>query len=296
MSDATAVKATDAATDAVKTKAGIMVESVKSSWIIILIVVAMFILVLIVIYIISIVKKNKLQNVSLQTNMLSLNNREIIPYKVSSENLTLVANGQEFSYAFWIILNSTYDSTSDHKLILQRGGANNIVAGRLNFSSSVNPVILMDKATNKMYVCISTTKVTKSNFADNILAKDSGYIVSTIDYLPLQRWVFIGVVIRETTLYVFIDGDLYSATSIYDIPTANGSRPMIKGTNGDIIIGEKNNTTQGYLANSRYFNYALTQKEMTSYYNSGPSKGGIMSMLGLDNYGVRSPIYEVGSK
>lgn len=282
----------EVATDAVK-KSTIMVDSIKSSWIIILIVVSIFILVLIVIYIISVVKKNKLQNVSLQTNMISLNNREIIPYKIASENLSLVTNGQEFSYSFWIILNSTYDPTSDHKLILQRGGTNNIISGKLNYSSNVNPAIFLDKSTNKMYICISTTRVKTNNFADGILAKDSGYIVSTIDYLPLQRWVFIGVVIRETTLYVFIDGDLYSASSIYDIPSSNGTRPMIKGTNGDIIIGEKNNTTQGYLANSRYFNYALTQNEMVSYYNSGPSTNGLLSMLGLKNYGVRSPIYEI---
>lgn len=274
-----------------------MVDSLKSSWIIILIVAAMFILVLVVIYIVAMVKKNKLQNVSLQENMISLSNREVVPYVIPASNLSLVTNGQEFSYSFWIILNSNYDTTSEHKTVIQRGN----MPDTSTFSTNTNPVIFLDKIVNKMYVCVSTTQVTKKMKPSEILSKDnqgrynSGYMISSIDYVPLQRWVFVGVVVKDYTMYIFLDGDLYSATTVYDVAaTANSNaRPIVKGTNGDIIIGEKVNTTKGFVSNSKFFNYGLTQKEMQENYNQGPNKTSLLSMFGLNNYGVRSPIYEI---
>ena len=278
----------------------VFVDSLKDSWLIILIVVAMFIIVLIVIYIVSMVKKNKLQNVSLQQSMIGLNDRNVVPYKVDASQMSLVNNGQEFSYCFWVILNSTYDSTTDHKLVFQRGNTPVTAGGQTKYSSNTNPIVLLDKTTNKMYVCVSTSQVSSPSMtATEILHTnslnqfDSGFMVSVIDYVPLQRWVFVGVVIRDTTLYVFLDGDLYSATTVYDVGTNSKVRPMIRGTNGDLIFGEKMNTTQGYISNTKFFNYALTQKEMQSTYNAGPVKTSLLGMLGINNYGVRSPIYEI---
>ena len=279
----------------------IMVDSLKSSWIIILIVAAMFILVLVVLYIVSMVKKNKLQNVSLQNNMISLSNREVVPYVIPAANLSLVTNGQEFSYSFWIILDSNYDSTSNHKVIMQRGNPN---IDSDKFSPNANPLIFLDKTVNKLYVCVSTTQVTSQKTSNEILTKNaqgqftSGYMISTIDYVPLQRWVFVGIVIKDTTMYIFLDGDLYSATTVYDVAASSSNtkiRPIVKGTNGDLIIGDKVNTTKGYISNSKFFNYGLTQKEMQDNYNQGPQKTSLLSMFGLNNYGVRSPIYEINN-
>jgi hypothetical protein len=276
----------------------VMIDSLKSSWIIILVVAAMFILVLVVIYIVSMVKKNKLQNVSLQQAMIDMNNRSVVPYTVSSSQMSLVTNGQEFSYCFWIILSSNYDSTSEHKLVWQRG--NTTTTGN-KFSPNSNPIVFMDKTVNKMYICVSTTQANKAMSPSEILETNSagkftsGYLISTIDYIPLQRWVFVGIVVKDTTLYVFLDGDLYSATTVYDVSAASQTpmRPIIKGTNGDLLIGEKVNTIQGFVSNSKFFNYGLTQPEMQSNYNQGPSKTSLLSMIGLNNYGVRSPIYEI---
>jgi len=293
----------NATTNAVTGKKNVMMDSLKDSWLIILIVVAMLILVLIVIYIVSMVKKNKLQNVSLQTSMISLNDRNIVPYKVDASQMSLVSNGQEFSYSFWIILSSTYDSTADHKLIFQRGNAPVVSAtGQTRYSSNTNPIVLMDKTTNKMYICISTSQVAAASLsASDILSTNSlsqfnsGFLVSVIDYIPLQRWVNVGIVIQDTTLYVFLDGDLYSATTVYDVGAAMNVpvRPMIKGTNGNLTMGEKVNTTQGYISNGKFFNYALIQKEMQANYNAGPVTSSWLSLIGLGNYGVRSPIYDL---
>jgi hypothetical protein len=172
----------------------------------------------------------------------------------------------------------------------------------ITFSTNTNPIVLLDKAINKMYICIATTMAASNLTVDTIIStknstgqNTSGYIVTTIDYIPLQRWVYIGIVVKDYTLYVFLDGDLYSATTVYDVSSAmqSQSRPIVKGTNGDLILGEKMNTTPGYISQSKFYNYALTQKEMLSNYSAGPIKSSILSMIGLKQYGVRSPIYEL---
>jgi len=296
---ATTVKTGATAVASAVTKPKIMMETIKANWIIILIIVAMLVLVLIVIYIVQMVKKNKLQNVSLQAKMIALDDRSVVPLSIDASQMSLVTNGQEFSYTFWLILSSGYDSTSDYKMIMLRG--NSVTTAGL-YSSNANPIILLDKSTNKMYICIATSAVSgTSNSASSILSRDpvtnqfnSGYMISAIDYVPLQRWVYIGVVIQDTTLYVFIDGDLYSATTVYDVVGGvGGIRPVIKGTNGNVAIGDKINTTPGYISKTQFFNYALTQTEMQSQYAAGPTPSSMLSIFGLNNYGVRSPVYQI---
>jgi len=296
---ATTVKTGATAVASAVTKPKIMMETIKANWIIILIIVAMLVLVLIVIYIVQMVKKNKLQNVSLQAKMIALDDRSVVPLSIDASQMSLVTNGQEFSYTFWLILSSGYDSTSDYKMIMLRG--NSVTTAGL-YSSNANPIILLDKSTNTMYICIATSAVSgTSNSASSILSRDpvtnqfnSGYMISAIDYVPLQRWVYIGVVIQDTTLYVFIDGDLYSATTVYDVVGGvGGIRPVIKGTNGNVAIGDKINTTPGYISKTQFFNYALTQTEMQSQYAAGPTPSSMLSIFGLNNYGVRSPVYQI---
>ena len=67
------------ATDAAMSVKEKLAETVGQSWVIILIVVAMVVLVLIVVYIVSMVKKTSLQNVVLQTNMIAMDNRTVVP-------------------------------------------------------------------------------------------------------------------------------------------------------------------------------------------------------------------------
>jgi hypothetical protein len=278
-----------------------LVSALSGSGVVILAVAAMLIIVLVVIYIVSMVKKNKLQNVVLHPNVIALDNRDAVPVKIPEANMSLVEVGQEFSYSFWLYLSELYDATSNYKLIMQRGNTTDLVSnGR--FVNTANPIVFMDKLTNKMYIAMSTTRVKDNNISfDQILSQDgekrynSGYLISTIDYVPLQRWVNITVVVKENTLYIYMDGDMYSAANVSDMAgvTSTGPRPIIRGTSGGMTIGDKKNTSNGYVSRSRYFNYALTQREVAGIYKEGPSKRTLLSYLGINNYGVRSPVYEI---
>jgi len=279
-------------------KAGnIALTYLNESWMIILIIGAMFLLVLVVFYIFYLIKKSQLRNVVLHTDMIVLDNRNVVPYIVKADNMSaLTVNGQEYSYSTWIFLANNYDATSDHKVIMERGNSST-VPGMV--SANTSPIIAMDAKTNKMYIAVSTSAVVNPLTLEKVFEKDSvtnrfssGFLVTYIDYVPLQRWVNVILVVREMNMYVYIDGDIYSVTSASEVKK-NSDRPMIRGTSGDMSIGEKRNTTHGYLSLTQFFNYGLTQKEVKSIYGNGPTRTSWLSIFGLGSYGVRSPVYKI---
>jgi hypothetical protein len=296
VSDA-ATKATEGLSDGTKEAGNVALTYLKESWLILLIIGAMFLLVLVVFYIFYLIKKSKLKNVVLHSDMIVLDNRNVVPHIVSADDMSsLTMNGQEFSYSTWIFLANNYDATSDHKLIMQRGNTST-VAGMI--SPNTSPIIAMDSKTNKMYIAVSTSAVTNPLTFEKVFEKDaatnrftSGFLVTYIDYVPLQRWVNVILVVREMNMYVYIDGDVYSVASASEVRT-NSDRPMIRGTSGDLAIGEKRNTTHGYLSLTQFFNYGLTQKEVRSIYANGPSRNSWLAIFGLGSYGVRSPVYKI---
>ena len=270
----------------------------SQSIVVVLIIAALFTIVLVVIYIVSMVRRNSLQNVVLHDKIITIDNRDMVPHIIESTKMSLVEHGHEFSYSFWIYLGDNYMPTSSHKLIFQRGNAEAPTAtGDIVFDSGANPIVFMDKNTNKMYFAFSNSAVRAgAKSLDDIILKtnlgySSKYLITYIDYVPLQRWVNISFALKDNTAYVFMDGDMYSAVSVNDLPIA--PRPVIKGTKGAATIGDKKNAAKGFISLTRYFNYSLTQSEVQNIYNSGPVKKSILGFIGLDNYGVRTPVYNL---
>ena len=277
-------------------KAGVVVASMNQTMIVILAVAAMLLLVLIVVYIVSLIKKNKLSSVILHDKVIQLDSAGAVPYVIESSKMGLPSVGQEFSYSLWLYLGNNYSPTIRHKLIFQRGNTSQEKDG---FTNQTNPIIFMDKSTNRLYVAMSTTNVNTDHTLDQIIQRNaegkftSQYLISYIDYVPLQRWVNVTVVSKDNMMMVFFDGDLYSATSVSDISFASKQRPVIRSTRGEAIIGDSQYQVQGYISHSQFFNYALSQREVTKIYNTGPNKKSILSFIGLDKYGVRSPVYNI---
>jgi len=276
-------------------------ETVKQSWIIILVVIAMIVLVLVVVYIVSMVKKNKLQNVVLQPNMIVMDNRSMVPYSVPAGNMSLVSNGQEFSYSFWIYMGSSFNTTGQPKIILQRGNITTYAGSTIQISSGTNPIVLLDPTSNTMYFAVATSAVPATSMTPSqIIQRDpatgqftSGYLVTYIDYIPLQRWVNIALVVKDTSLFVYMDADLYSVVTIADVTNSRNTKPMLSGTSGNLTIGDNVHYTPGYMSLTRFYNYAIGQTDIQGMYNNGPVEATWLSYLGLGNYGVRSPVYEV---
>jgi hypothetical protein len=276
-------------------KAKTFVNQMKESWIIVMVIAAMIIIVIVVVYIFSLIKSNKMKNVVLQDNMFMLDDKNTVPFNVASSKLTLVASGQEYTYSFWMFISANYDSTTDYKLVMQRGNTSGTPG---SFSASTSHIVAMDPTINRMYVAVATSAVNIEMNTGEVFAQDqntgfftSGYLVTYIDYVPLQRWVNVTFVVKDSNLILYVDADIYSTVNVSD--AANNNRGMIKGNSGNLVIGEKRNTIHGYISLTSFWNYALSQKDIQSVYKNGPVQNSWLAYLGLAHYGVRTPIYEI---
>jgi hypothetical protein len=171
--------------------------------------------------------------------------------------------------------------------------------------ATANPVVFMDGKSNSMYFALSTTATPSGGLYNlNCIARSPGttcalttptnHLVTKLEYTPLQRWVLTTFVVRDNTATLFVDGDIYSIVSTNDVKVAmNQARPLIRGTAGDIVIGDPNLTLNGFLSKFEFFNYALSQKQVQDIYKSGPVNSGLLGKFGIGNYGFRSPVYNL---
>lgn len=260
--------------------------------IVIVIGVVLVVLVIILIYLYKMFVGNNLKESLLLDKIVSLEKRESLPIKVSADKLANTTRGQEFAYSFWIYLQDYYEASTANKLVFTRGNTTD------NFSiidSNANPVVMMDNQTNKMYIAMATTNVGSGTININdIKSPTSGYLVATIDYVPLQRWVHVVLVIKDGNLMVFMDGDLYTIKGVQNISTLQSkTRPFIKGNAGGVAVGSPTNPIQGFMGKFQYYNYALSAKDIKSIYQAGPISKSWLAWFGMGNYKLQSPIVEV---
>jgi hypothetical protein len=136
-----------------------------------------------------------------------------------------------------------------------------------------------------------------------------------IEYIPLQRWVHVGIVINDIgggTINVFIDGN-YSKTennqTVQDKNNINNGRDYYKPSNylnvsklnlnnegelhigGDKVGGETYGFS-GLVSKFSIFNYDMNRNDIYKEYSAGPMKG-VLASMGLSSYGIRNPIYKI---
>ena len=152
----------------------------------------------------------------------------------------------------------------------------------------------------------------------------------SIDYVPIQRWVHIAIVVNEEisqgTISAYVDGELVkviSSESFESIPSRlaqddigtaidattqptplqnNNISYSLQGLHidnpGDIYVGGNQADPaigpgfDGMVASIAFYNYDLNAKDVYDVYAQGPINN-IMAKLGLPAYGVRNPIYKV---
>jgi len=88
--------------------------------------------------------------------------------------------------------------------------------------------------------------------------KGGGIKTTTIQNYPLRRWFHISVVFRPNSLEIYIDGELSRTLSFEYAFAGRSSDDLSYGGYG------------GTISNVRYFNKALTYKDIKSIYVKGP--------------------------
>ncbi len=205
-----------------------------------------------------------------------------------ASKLPVTLSGQEFSFSFWVYFPEV--PSRDKPRVLFRRGAD----------GTANPMVVLDAKTNKMYVVVKTTQADAAKTYDvsDIVEGKTGdaHMVSTIEYVPLQRWVHVAFVVQDALMTVYVDGDPYTVEHVADSiqsSKAGTPRPIVAGISGDVVVPRANDGVRGFIARMLFFNYAIGHRDVRALYANGPRGSPALSALGLSSYGVRSPIFRL---
>jgi hypothetical protein len=280
----------------------------------------------IIIYIVYNIYNNKLQGKQLTKTPVKVTDSSIL---ITNSAIPETTVGREYTYSFWIYIDSlkTTYTTDPNKTILPQDQTIFYRSADSTFGSA-NPVVFMDGLSNKMYFAIKTEDSTLTDggdvsYNDNPyyirsmnyylnpdlkIANDGStnninkHILLNIDYVPLQRWVNIAMVVDNKIVTLFVDGEIYSVRSSEEFSSMREPDRDVRGniisvnkvidkTAGNLYIGGKTYYPNAYLSKVNFFNYAVDIYTIKRLYNQGPTALGFAGMN--INYGVRNPFYKL---
>jgi hypothetical protein len=197
------------------------------------------------------------------------------------------------------------------------------------------PVFYLDPNYVTMHVLLKTNKPRATNVKRGSLEnlheyRDCDYVRMSVEYVPMQRWVNVTVVVDNEYIQLFFDGELRKVIDITDNELIENIHEDIKVTTtktkdahlceNDNVCCKPENTCcgkrliklpkgnnmyvgkvgvdeviDGYLSKVQFFNYAVTVDIAKVIYKSGPLHQSILSRIGIPTYGIRNPFYEVNA-
>lgn len=248
-------------------------------------VICVLVLIVIVAYIIWRVRRSNLTSNLLVRDPIRMYGSSM-PLTVDQSKFPSTMNGSDYSYSFWLYLIS-YDATNQPILLF---GRNTHAEG-----SGGSPIVYLDKDKNTMYVSIATSKAASTDLTLDKIATSNEYVTATIDYVPLQRWVNVSIVVQDYLMTLYMDGDIYTVANVTDTPTGSLTRAIFGSTTGDMTVGSATPGGQpkAFFSHLRFFNFALTQRDVSANYGNGPFGVNSLSMFGIPAYGIRSPVYKI---
>lgn len=217
---------------------------------------------------------------------------------VSLNDIPSSSNGQRRTYTFWIYLNDMNANNGLYKNVWSIGSS--APDGKLN---KYSPSVFLDKTTNKMHVRFSKNSDTPR---DDLVNHDIHGVMKTgitLDYIPLQRWSHIAIVLNDSyqggNITAYIDGELAkSVNHKEDVSEQSEVEKDFNNLNIDMggklyVGGDKQGGYMagfsGLLSKVSLHNYDLNQRDIIKDYQKGP----IDNMLAALGYGVRSPVYKL---
>jgi len=138
---------------------------------------------------------------------------------------------------------------------------------------------------------------------DELLSYGGKKCGTTIKYVPIQRWVYIVIVVSDVNggyVYTYIDGELaeverasVSKLTLHelDFETRAGSL-FVGGSSSNSTI----NATgfSGLISKFTIYNYDLNKNDIYREYNKGPLNG-LLTSMGIVSYGLRNPVYKLNN-
>lgn len=288
--------------------------------IIILIAVVLLAFIAVVIYISFAMKDSNLKGKRLLTQPVKLDEIKT-PVTVDAGDIPKSAVGREYTYSFWMYLESFDQTNNTPQMLFYRGSKTTI--------GDANPIVMMDGNNNKLYFVVKTQGSSLTSTAGNInYDNNQGMILSrsyfnnkdftlatpnvhkhvilSVDYVPLQRWVNVVVVVDNKIITIFMDGEIYSVKTVDEYKMTKQPEFDVRGnkidynliierTEGSVYVGRFNSgkTPNAFLSNLEFYNYAISLNDVKKIYMGGPFSKNFLNMIGISAYGMRSPIYKI---
>lgn len=204
------------------------------------------------------------------------------------ENFPSSGNGLKRTYTFWLYVNdvNSYAGKTNH--IFSIGSTGTSVTDK-------SPVVVLKDS--KLYIHFPSTDTATITTLEKIPESPNNNTVC-FEYLPMQRWVHIGVVITDNyqgaSVSLYMDSQLVSTTTHND--TIGNNIQILKNlkldTTGSLVVGGDNPSFPGFnglLSKVGIYNYDLNSRDIYNIYSEGPIDG----LLASIGYGVRAPLYKL---
>lgn len=221
--------------------------------------------------------------------------------------MPLSQNGFRRTMTFWIYLNDMNNANGNYKRVMFIGAQNEAI-------NTVSPMIFLGKNKNEMHIRfarMSSDNGPNGQYSLNMSDSQMNTFMKqgvTIEYLPMQRWVHIGIVVTENVnggvIQAYVDSDLAVVVSNKDkfvgVDKSTNLERDINNLNldklGTIVIGGSGSGGEdfgfnGLVSKVTIYNYDLNARDIYNNYSEGPIDG----MLTALGYGVRSPIYKLSN-
>jgi len=217
------------------------------------------------------------------------------------------SNGIKRSYGFWIYINDIDKYSGNFRHIAHLGG--NQLPGQIKDAC---PYIFLDKKANSIHVRfapkadpLTITDVLRDNTTTENLFKyttdgDERNCGIKIDYVPIQRWVHIVIVVSDVNggiVYTYIDGELTeqikAGLKLHELGFENKADTLfVGGSISNSQVGASG--FSGLLSKFSIYNYDLNKNDIYKEYSKGPLNG-LLTSMGIVSYGLRNPIYKLNS-
>ena len=175
-------------------------------------------------------KEKNIQDI-LQYSTTNINEPPLIEKKFKNKKLSLYHNDLGYSYTFFIKIDNLDYKYNSEKDVFRKG------------ESVFNPRVFIDKKINNLIISVATY----TDLNEEIVIED----------IPIQSWVFLGIVLHNKTVDIYINGALVKSHTLEKLPSH--TYPII--TYGD------NEGFDGSLNDLIYYFYPLSSLEILNIFN-----------------------------
>ena len=215
-------------------------------------------------------------NVKLINGMVSAKELMVIPQEPSANGSKPInrsvneSEGIEFTWSCWIYIDDLTYNSGKYRCIFYKGNEfkndpNNKGTLGLNFPNNA-PGLYLAPNTNRLHVFMNTFDVINEEIH--------------IDNIPINKWVNVIIRCQNTTLDIYINGNVTKSHELHGVPKQNY---------GNVNVG-MNGGFSGYISDLWYYNHALTISEILNLQNVGPNLK-LVSNSGSSNINMNKTDY-----